>query len=183
MGQLPRFLAWLGLSAGVVALDLWTKALASAHLELYRPEPVWSWFNLTLAHNRGAAFSFLATQGGWQRWFFIIVSVVIIAILLVWLWRLCGQMLRRFPLAALAIALVMGGAIGNLVDRIRLGYVVDFLDLHYAGWHWPAFNIADAAITVGIILLLLDSFLTPAESNSKANTETADQRADQADGN
>lgn len=152
-----RYAAWLALAAGVVALDLWTKYLAMANLELFRPVPMTDWFNLTLAHNTGAAFSLLAEGGGWQRWFFIVVASGISVFLLGWLWRL--------PLAAralpVALMLVLGGAIGNLIDRIRFGYVVDFIDLHYAGWHWPAFNLADSAIVVGVGLMLLESLFPP----------------------
>ena len=106
------------------------------HLELYRPNAVFSWLNFTLAHNTGAAFSFLAGGSGWQRWFLSVVAVIIVGVLLVWLWRLP----HRARLLPSALALVIGGAIGNVVDRIRFGYVVDFIDVHYAGWHWPAFN-------------------------------------------
>ena len=150
-----RYGLWLLLAVVIVLLDLATKELAMQHLELYRPNAVFSWLNLTLAHNTGAAFSFLAGGGGWQRWFLSAVAVVIVVVLLVWLWRLP----HRARLLPSALALVIGGAIGNLVDRIRFGYVIDFIDVHYAGWHWPAFNVADSAIVVGVILLLLDSLV------------------------
>ncbi len=150
-----RYGLWLIMASVVVALDLFTKELAMQYLELYRPNPVFSWLNLTLAHNTGAAFSFLAGGSGWQRWFLSGVAVVIVAVLLVWLWRLP----HRARLLPSALALVIGGAIGNLVDRIRFGYVIDFIDVHYAGWHWPAFNLADSAIVVGVVLLLLDSLI------------------------
>ncbi len=146
---------WLGLVALLVLLDYWTKNLASQNLTLYRPLAVTSWLNLTLAHNEGAAFSLLADAGGWQRWFFTIVAVIISAILLAWLWRLPN----RSRLLPVAIALVLGGAIGNLVDRIRFGYVVDFIDVHVQGWHWPAFNLADSVIVLGVVLLLIEGFL------------------------
>jgi len=150
-----RYGLWLLLAGLIVALDLYTKQLAMQHLELYRPNELLSWLNLTLAHNTGAAFSFLAGGGGWQRWFLSVVAVIIVAFMLVWLWRLP----HRARLLPTALALVIGGAIGNLVDRIRFGYVVDFIDVHYAGWHWPAFNLADSAIVVGVILLLLDALI------------------------
>jgi signal peptidase II len=154
---LPRFGAWLLLAGLVVALDLWTKHLASTNLALYRPVPLTGWMNLTLAHNTGAAFSLLADQDGWQRWFFIAFAVGISGFLVLWLWRL--------PLGArllpAALMLVLGGAIGNLVDRVRLGYVVDFIDLHYGDWHWPAFNIADSAIVIGATLMLIEALLPP----------------------
>lgn len=149
------YATWLILAVVVVILDYWTKHLASQNLILYRPMPVTGWFNLTLAHNEGAAFSLLADAGGWQRWFFTTVAVVISGVLLVWLWRLPN----RSRLLPSALMLVLGGAIGNTIDRIRYGYVVDFLDVHYQGWHWPAFNIADSAIVLGVILLLIDGFL------------------------
>ena len=150
-----RYGLWLLLAALIVLLDLFTKELAMQHLALYRPKEVFSWLNLTLAHNTGAAFSFLAGGSGWQRWFLSGVAVIICAVLLAWLW----QLPHRARLLPSALALVIGGAIGNLVDRIRFGYVVDFIDVHYAGWHWPAFNIADSAIVIGVVLLLLDSLV------------------------
>ncbi len=154
---LPRYAAWLGLAAVIAVLDLWTKHLATINLELYRPVPVTDWLNMTLAHNTGAAFSFLADGDGWQRIFFIVVASVISVFLLVWMWRLPLQA-RALPAA---LALVLGGAIGNLVDRATLGYVVDFIDVHYAGWHWPAFNLADSAIVIGVGLMMIESLLPP----------------------
>lgn len=154
---LPRYAGWLLLAAAIVALDQWTKHLASTSLELYRPVPVTGWFNLTLAHNTGAAFSFLAGGAGWQRWLFIVAALGISVFLLLWMWRL--------PLAAralpVALMLLLGGAIGNLIDRVSLGYVIDFIDLHYGGRHWPAFNIADSAIVVGVILMMIESLFSP----------------------
>lgn len=155
---------WLLLTAVVIVLDWQTKQMASEALVLYRPQEVFSWLNITLAHNYGAAFSFLSDAGGWQRWFFIVLASVVSLMLLVWLLRLP----RREWVTALGLALVLGGAIGNLIDRIQLGYVVDFIDVHYAGWHYPAFNVADSAITCGVILLLLDSVLL-AIRKKKAN--------------
>jgi signal peptidase II len=154
---------WLLVSAVVIVLDLYTKQWASASLELYRPQEVLSWLNITLAHNYGAAFSFLSDAGGWQRWFFIVLASAVSLALLVWLLRLA----RHEWITALGLALVLGGAIGNLVDRIQLGYVVDFIDVHFSGWHYPAFNVADSAITCGVILLLLDTLLI----NSSRKTE------------
>ena len=152
---LPRYLLWLALATVIVLLDLWTKHLASANLDLYRPVPLTSWLNLTLAHNEGAAFSFLAGAGGWQRWFFTVVAAVISLALMIWLWRLPV----RARLLPVSLMLILGGAIGNLVDRVRFGYVVDFIDVHYAGWHWPAFNLADSAIVIGVLFLLIETFL------------------------
>ena len=147
--------AWLGVTALVIALDWLTKQRVSEALELYRPVEVFSWLNITLAHNYGAAFSFLSDAGGWQRWFFITLAMVVSVVLLVWLLRLPRQEWRT----GLGLALVLGGAIGNLVDRVTLGYVVDFIDVHYGGWHYPAFNVADSSITCGVILLLLDALI------------------------
>ena len=146
-------LPWLWLSAAIVIVDYLSKQMAEASLTLYQPVPVWPFFNLTLMYNYGAAFSFLSDAGGWQRWFFAglagLVSIVII-------WWLKGTD-RRQRLHAIALALILGGALGNLWDRLLLGYVVDFLDVYYASWHWPAFNVADSAITVGAVLMVLDA--------------------------
>lgn len=155
---------WLLVSALVVVLDWWTKGLASEHLTLYRPLELTPWLNLTLAHNYGAAFSFLSDAGGWQRWLFTVLASVVTLVLFVWLLRLPA----REKLTGVALALVIGGAIGNLVDRVMLGYVVDFIDVYYRDWHWPAFNVADSAITCGVILLLIDGlFLAPRRENTK----------------
>lgn len=151
----PVSWAWLLVSVVVILLDWETKQLASQNLLLYRPVEVFSWLNITLAHNYGAAFSFLAGAGGWQRWFFTVLASVISVVLLVWLIRLP----RREWVTALGLALILGGAIGNVADRIRLGYVVDFIDVHFRGWHYPAFNVADSAITCGVVLLLVDAIV------------------------
>jgi len=112
--------------------------------------------------NYGAAFSFLSDAGGWQRWFFAILSTVVSAVIAVWIFRLP----KVKWIESLALALILGGALGNLYDRVILGYVIDFLDFHWSGWHFPAFNIADSGITVGAILLILDMFLTNQDSKS-----------------
>jgi signal peptidase II len=142
---------WLALSAAIVAADLATKAWMTSIFRYGEVREVTSFFNLVLVHNTGAAFSFLAGAGGWQRWFFAIVSIVISAVIVV--------MLRRHAhsrLLAGALALVLGGALGNLHDRLRLGHVVDFIQVHAGGYYWPAFNVADSAITIGVALLLWD---------------------------
>jgi signal peptidase II len=138
----------------VLVFDQITKWWVQAVLPPYERVAVLPVFNLTLVFNPGAAFSFLSNAGGWQRWFFIGLASVISIGLIVWLVRLS----RGERLLATGLALVIGGAIGNLVDRILLGHVVDFLDFHAAGYHWPAFNLADSAITVGVGLLLWDGF-------------------------
>ncbi len=155
-------LAWLWLTTVVVILDQWTKWLITSRFELYEVMPVTGWFNLVLAHNTGAAFSFLSDHSGWQRWFFITLTVIVSIGLLVWLLRVPAKGAWRLRLG---ILLVLGGAIGNLIDRVRFGYVVDFLDVHAGGWHWPAFNVADAAICCGVALLLLDSLFSDDNKN------------------
>jgi signal peptidase II len=158
----PYSWVWLAVSALVILLDWQTKQWASEALELYRPQEVFSWLNITLAHNYGAAFSFLSDAGGWQRWFFMMLASGISMVLLVWLVRLP----RKDWLTALGLSLILGGAIGNLVDRVQLGFVVDFIDVYYKNWHFPAFNVADSAITCGVFLLLLEVLLM-----SKARVE------------
>ena len=148
--RLRAALPWFLGAALVVVLDQATKLWALAALEMYRPVEVLPFFNLTLLHNTGAAFSLLADAGGWQRWLFTLLAIAIAIVVAVWLTRVAGR--ERWT--ALALALILGGAIGNVIDRLRFGYVIDFLDFHAAGWHWPAFNIADAAITVGAALLI-----------------------------
>ena len=144
--------AWFLVSVLIVVLDLWTKDIATQSLTLYRPVELTSWLNMTLAHNYGAAFSFLSDAGGWQRWLFTGLASVVTLVLIVWLFRLSA----REKLPAAALGLIIGGAVGNLVDRVNHGYVVDFIDVYYRDWHWPAFNLADSAITCGVILLLID---------------------------
>ena len=159
-----KALPWYVLACVVIVLDQYTKGLASAQLQYARPVEVFSWFNLTLQHNTGAAFSFLSDAGGWQRWFFTGLALVISAVLVCWLYLAeRGQWLL-----ALSLALILGGAIGNVWDRIALGYVVDFISVHYGGWYFPAFNIADSAITVGAACMLLDSFLAGSKKDSDA---------------
>ena len=147
---------WLGfvLAAVVIGLDQYTKALASAELQYRVPVEITSWFDLMLAHNTGAAFSFLASAGGWQRWFLAGVALVVSVVVSVWLTRLK----HSEQVLGIALGLVLGGGLGNLIDRVSLGYVVDFISWHYNDWYWPAFNIADSAICVGAVLLVWDSF-------------------------
>ena len=158
-------IAWLLLSVLIVVLDLWTKSIASESLTLYRPQELTSWLNLALAHNSGAAFSFLSDAGGWQRWFLGGLAAVVTVVLIVWLFRLQA----KEKLTAAALGLIIGGAIGNLADRVMHGYVVDFIDVHYQAWHWPAFNVADSAITCGVILLLIDSLFLASSRNRSAD--------------
>jgi signal peptidase II len=146
-------LRWYALAALVVVLDQFTKGLAESALEYGRPVEVFSWFNLTLQYNTGAAFSFLSDAGGWQRYFFSAVAIVISVLLVVWLYR----MPREQRLLALALALILGGALGNVWDRLVLGHVVDFISVHYGGRYFPAFNIADSAISLGAACMIYDS--------------------------
>lgn len=144
---------WLGLSALIVVLDQITKLIAVQQLVYGQPVPVLPSFNLTLMYNPGAAFSFLSDASGWQRWFFVAVSSIASVLLVWWLHKLkSGQWLL-----ALALALVLGGAVGNLIDRLWLGHVVDFIQLYYRSFYWPAFNVADSAISVGAVLLIWDA--------------------------
>ena len=147
----PAMARWLWLSALVVVLDQATKWLAVWGLEPFRPVSIAPLLNLTLMYNEGAAFSFLSSAGGWQRWLLAGFALAITVVLVVWLLRLKpGERIM-----AAALSLVAGGAIGNLIDRVLTGRVVDFVDVYVGDWHWPAFNVADSAITVGVALLLL----------------------------
>ncbi|MDN3525164.1 signal peptidase II [Halomonas sabkhae] len=150
---MQRPLRWLWLAAAVVVLDLATKALATHFLAYARPVEVLPFFNLTLLHNTGAAFSFLADHPGWQRWFFAAIAVAATVGLTIWMRRLRADE----KMLGAALALVIGGALGNLHDRLLHGYVVDFLSFHAAGWYYPAFNVADIGITLGAIGLIIES--------------------------
>lgn len=143
---------WYAISFVVLVLDQWTKGLAQQHLTFGMSREVTGFFDLTLAYNRGAAFSFLSNSGGWQRWFFSVIAFVVSLVLAVWIWRLGS----RQRILALGLALILGGAIGNLYDRLALGHVVDFISVHYQSYYWPAFNIADSAIFCGAVLLIVD---------------------------
>jgi len=147
----PRLAPWLAIAFVVVVLDQLTKIWVSQSFSYGESYPVTSFFNLVLVHNKGAAFSFLASQGGWQRYFFTAVSVIA-SIVIVYLLKKHGDK----TLFSWALAMILGGAVGNLIDRVAYGHVVDFLDFHAAGWHWPAFNIADCAIFIGAALFILD---------------------------
>jgi len=150
---------WLALSLVIVLLDQLTKQLVEGHLLVFEVIPLLPSLNLTLTYNTGAAFSFLADQGGWQRWFFVILALGVTGVLAVWLHRLKPE--ER--LTAASLSLIIGGAVGNLIDRLWTGRVVDFIDVYYDKWHWPAFNLADSAITLGVVLMLLEAFLAKPE--------------------
>lgn len=146
----------LWLAALVIGLDQLTKLLAAQHLSYRVPFEITAWFDFTLAHNTGAAFSFLASAGGWQRWFLSAVALFVSLFVLLWLWRLDANKVRL----TLALGFILGGGVGNLIDRVAYGYVIDFISVHYQNWYFPAFNIADSAITLGAILLLWDAFVS-----------------------
>ncbi len=143
---------WLWLSLTVFLIDQLSKYAASHWLVLHEAWAVLPAVNFTLVHNAGAAFSFLSNETGWQRWLFTAIALVVALLIFFWLRRLPGSERRT----AMGLALILGGALGNVWDRVQLGYVVDFIDVYYHDWHWPAFNVADSAITVGAVLLLLD---------------------------
>ena len=146
-------LRWLWLSLLIIVLDQFTKKLIEDSLLVYETIPVLPFFNLTLAYNKGAAFSFLSDQGGWQRWLFSILAIGVSTVLIIWL----RMLTVKERLLAIALSFIIGGAIGNLIDRLLFGHVIDFLDFYYKNWHWPAFNVADSAIFIGVVLFLLDT--------------------------
>ena len=147
-------LPWLGIALLVILLDQFTKTLIVGYFQLGDSRTVTSFFNIVRAHNTGAAFSFLHDASGWQRWFFVGLGVAA-AGFIVWMLRGHGGQ----KLFSLALALILGGALGNVIDRLLHGYVVDFLQVHHSGWYFPSFNVADSAITVGAALLILDELL------------------------
>ncbi len=160
-------LPWLGLALLLLIADQFTKVLIMGYYKLGDATYVTSFFNVVRVHNTGAAFSFLASAGGWQRWFFTGIGVAA-ALFIIWMLKShAGKMLFSF-----ALACILGGAIGNVIDRSLYGYVVDFLDFHYAGWHFPTFNVADSAITVGAICLILDELLRVRRARRRQGSET-----------
>lgn len=163
-------LRFLWISFIVLVLDQWTKHAVVAALDLYQSVQVAPFFNLTYVHNYGAAFSFLSSAGGWQRWFFTAIAIVVSLMILWWL-RQTPRNQVRLPVA---FSFILGGAIGNLYDRLAHGYVIDFLDFYVGQWHWPAFNIADCAIFIGAVLLIIDMIVRPedAKTVSETNKET-----------
>lgn len=145
---------WLALSALVVVVDQASKWVVSKMLTLHLPVAVMPHLDLVLVHNPGAAFSLFSEMGGWQRWVLLAVTFVICLFLYNWLKHLD----RNETLSSAAIALIIGGAVGNAIDRLAYGYVVDFIDVYYEEYHWPVFNVADSAITVGVLVLFLAAF-------------------------
>ncbi|CAK0748881.1 Lipoprotein signal peptidase [Gammaproteobacteria bacterium] len=156
-------LHWLWGSAAIVLFDQVSKATVEAALPLHHTVELLPVFNLTLAHNPGAAFSLLAEAGGWQRWFFSGLALIVSVGLVAWLRRLHPGAISE----ALGITLILGGALGNLWDRIQFGYVIDFIQLHWHDWYFPAFNVADSAITIGAGLLILDTLFTHGTTDTK----------------
>jgi len=152
---------WAWISILVIVFDQLTKILADHYLQYHQPVEVIPMFNLTLMYNKGAAFSFLANAGGWQRWFFLILTSAVSIFIYLWLKKLKTHQILQYS----ALALILGGAIGNLIDRAIYGHVIDFLDVYFQHHHWPAFNIADSAITIGAILLIYDTLKNPHEDS------------------
>ena len=155
-----RWLAWLLLALLVIVLDQLAKLMVVASFAYGEGLIITSFFNLVHVLNHGAAFSFLAGAGGWQRWFFTILAMIISVWLIIMIRRHQAERLQP-----LAFSLILGGAIGNVIDRVRIGAVIDYLDFHAAGWHFPAFNLADSAITLGVILMLLQTLLEGRKSH------------------
>lgn len=147
-------LKWLWLAVLAIVLDQSSKLAVDAGMRLYESIPLTPFLNLTYVHNTGAAFSFLSEAGGWQRWFFSGLALTVSIGIVVWL----AKLQQHERLLAVALALILGGAVGNLIDRVAYGYVIDFIDVYYGNAHFPAFNIADAAINLGVFLMLAESF-------------------------
>ncbi|BEU02137.1 lipoprotein signal peptidase [Agarivorans sp. OAG1] len=156
-------LRWLWLSVVVFIVDQVTKFAIAKTFDLYESVAVTPFFNLVSVRNYGAAFSFLSDAGGWQRWFFTAIALFVSGLLVWWMKKTPAE--QKWP--AIAYALVLGGAIGNVFDRVVFGYVIDFLDFYVGSYHWPSFNVADSAICVGAVLLVLDSFLSPQAKETK----------------
>ena len=166
-----RFITWMVVALVVVIADQITKWAIIEWVALYEKVPLNSFINLTHQRNTGAAFSFLADAGGWQRWFFVVLASGVSLAIAVWLWRI-----RNLGHAALAagLALVLGGAIGNLIDRIALGYVTDFIQVWFGNWAFPSFNIADAAISVGAALMIIDALFFSGREEEPKSQKQAD---------
>jgi signal peptidase II len=161
------FVAWIALAIAVIVADQLTKWAIVEWVPLYDKVPINSFMNLTHQRNTGAAFSFLAGAGGWQRWFFVALATAVSGLITGWLWQVRRD--GQVPLAA-GLSLVLGGAIGNLIDRARLGYVTDFIQVWFGDWAFPSFNIADSAITVGAAFLIIDAlFLSGRVKKPKAD--------------
>jgi len=148
-------LRWLWLSFAIIILDQWVKLLAIKHLSLHSSYAVMPFLNFTLIFNTGTAFSFLSFASGWQIWLFIGLAVIVCSSILIWM----GRIPRQAHWLAISLALIFGGALGNLIDRLYYGYVIDFIDVYVKNWHYPTFNLADSAICVGVIILIIHMLL------------------------
>ena len=157
-------LKYLWISLIVIIADQATKWIANTQLVYHQKVEVMAYFDWFLSYNKGAAFSFLADAGGWQRWFLMILATIISVALFLWIKKLKDDE----KLAAIALALILGGAIGNIIDRVILGYVIDFIQVWLGTYPWPAFNIADSAISVGAVILILSGMKKPYEEKEKA---------------
>jgi len=156
-------LSWLWLTLLCLVVDQITKQYVANSMELYQSIEVLSFFNITYVHNLGAAFSFLADQGGWQRWFFTAIAAIASVIFVVWL----AKTPKDQKILSIAFALLLSGALGNLIDRVLFGYVIDFLDFYIGSYRWPAFNVADSMIFIGAGLMIFDSFKNGNQDNSE----------------
>ena len=163
-----RFIAWMVVALVIVIADQVTKWAIVEWVPLYDRVPINSFVNLTHQKNSGAAFSFLANAGGWQRWFFVVLASAVSVVIAVWIWRI-----RREGQAILSIGLafVLGGAVGNLIDRVRLGHVTDFIQVWFGNWAFPSFNVADAGISVGAALLIIDALFFSGREKAAIETE------------
>jgi signal peptidase II len=151
-----RYIAWISVSILIIAADQATKWAIIEWVPLYGKVPINFFVNVTHQQNQGAAFSFLADQSGWQRWFFVVLATAVSGVMITWLWRIR----QEGPIVLMAgLSFVLGGAIGNLIDRAMLGYVTDFIQVWFGSWAFPSFNVADSAITVGAALLIIDALL------------------------
>ena len=164
-------LRFLWISALAFILDQWSKYAVMDSMTLYQSIQVLPFFNLTYVHNYGAAFSFLDSAGGWQRWFFTGIAIAVSSVILWWL----KQSSRSQKMLPIAFSFILGGALGNVYDRLVHGYVIDFLDFYVNNYHWPAFNIADSAIFIGAALLILDMVKNSDKSNDAETQDTASQ--------
>ncbi|MBC3765438.1 signal peptidase II [Neptunicella marina] len=157
-------LRWLWLTVVMFAVDQISKHWVVGSMKLYDSIPVIPMFSITYVQNHGAAFSFLSTEGGWQRWFFTVIAVVVSVLILYWLKKTEAKQ----KLVPSAFALILSGALGNVYDRLHYGYVIDFLDVYYQQWHWPTFNIADSAIFVGAVFLIYDAMRSGNKKDEQA---------------
>jgi len=160
-------LRFLWISVIAFLLDQWSKHAVVDAMSLFQSKQVFSFFNITYVHNYGAAFSFLDSAGGWQRWFFTVIAVVVSVVILWWL----KQTPREQKMLPIAFSFILGGALGNVYDRLVHGYVIDFIDVYVNNWHWPAFNIADSAIFIGAALLIIDMIKNGDKDKDSASNE------------